>query len=125
MNELAGMSIDESLDPQAGGVILDLNDVRQRHGVIFFGDELEGGGPLIELATQRALGLCDGVFEGERWSRRRHRSYIGEETMRGYSNQIGTNIDVLGFTNDEPNDTTLPAWLNATLATALATGTPF
>ena len=33
--------------------------------------------------------------------------------------------DVLGFTNDDPNETTLFALLKATFATAFATGTPF
>ena len=34
-------------------------------------------------------------------------------------------FDLLGLTNEEPNETTLLALLNAMFATALATGTPF
>ena len=51
----------------------------------------------------------------------------GTDAVRNQSVRAPRNAmtDLLGLTNEEPNETTLLALLNAMFATALATGTPF
>ena len=71
MHELAGVSVDECLEPDAGVVILDLDDMGEGEGAVLLGDKLEGRGPLVELAVERSLSLRDGILERHGGRRRR------------------------------------------------------
>ena len=71
----AGVRVDERLEPRAGLVVLDLNDVREGERAVLLRDELERRWVLVKLARQCALCLRDRVVERDGGSRRRNRRY--------------------------------------------------
>ena len=75
MDELAGVSVNEGLEPGAGLVVLDLNDVCKRERTILLGDVLESCRPLVVLAVDVAFGLLNRSIKAQRWLSRRDTSY--------------------------------------------------
>ena len=64
MHEFTRMSVNEGFEPSASFIILNLDDMSESQGVVFFCDELEGGRVFVELSVQGALRLGNGVIEG-------------------------------------------------------------
>ena len=58
------MSVNEGFEPSARFIILNLDDMGERQGVVFFCNELEGGRVFIELSVQSTFRLGNGVIEG-------------------------------------------------------------
>ncbi len=64
-DKFAGVSIDESLNPSASFIILDLNDMCQNSRIVVLDQELEGRGMVIELSIERLLGRSDSLLESD------------------------------------------------------------
>jgi hypothetical protein len=51
--------VDKRLEPCAGGVVLNLNDVRQDGGVVWFCEKLDGGRVVVERPIEGFFGHGD------------------------------------------------------------------
>lgn len=51
MHEITRVSVNESFEPGASLIVLDLDDMGKSQGVIFLGYEFEGSGMLVKLAV--------------------------------------------------------------------------
>lgn len=63
------MNVDESLDPSASGLVLDLNDVGKDGGTIRFHIVFDFGRPVVVFAVQRFLSNCDCIGNQDGWGR--------------------------------------------------------
>lgn len=71
LDDLAGVCVHERLEPRAGLVVLDLNDVREGERAVLLRNELERGRVLVELARELALSRGNRVLQGDRGRNRR------------------------------------------------------
>lgn len=68
--KFASVGINESLNPSASVVVLDLNDVGEGGGTIGEGEKLEGGWVVVVLSVDELLSLGNSVSQGHRGRRR-------------------------------------------------------
>lgn len=64
MHEIAGVSVNESFEPGASFIVLDLDDMGKSQGAIFLRHKFEGSGVVIKLPIQGAFRLGDSIIEG-------------------------------------------------------------
>lgn len=65
------MCVDKCLEPCAGGVILNLDDVRQDGGVVWFGKKFDGGWVIVESPIEGFFGDGDRRLHRDAWGGRR------------------------------------------------------
>ena len=62
-DNLVVVGVDERLNPRAGRLILDLNDVNESSAAVVESEELESRGPVVVLAVEGLLGGSDGLLD--------------------------------------------------------------
>lgn len=67
MHKLARVGVDETFEPRATLVILNLDDMRKSQRTILFSDELQRRGVLVEPPVENALGLRDSIIKRDGW----------------------------------------------------------
>ena len=124
LDDVAGVGIDERLIPHGFAVIPDLHDVCEGDGTILLRDVFDLGRVPVVRSPELALSLGDCIGDGDGRCSGRDVGCGGDRSAEQYKGRM-VRRDAQGSTNEDPKETTLLALLNATLATAFATGTPF
>ena len=124
LDDVAGVGIYERLVPHCLAVVLDLHNVCEGNRTILLRDIFDLGRVAVVRPPKLTLSFGDRIGGGDG---RRGRGDVGcgqKRSAKQHKARI-TGHDVQGLTNEDPKETTLLALLNATLATAFATGIPF
>ena len=88
LDDLAGMRIDERLEPRARVLVLDLDNVCQDDRAVRLGDVFEGGRVLVVLSRERIFGFGDRVLGRDRPTSGRDRCCSGTQvSIRSWTAQ--------------------------------------
>ncbi len=121
---LVRVRIHKRLHPCSRTLILDLYSVRESSRAIRLYQELQRCGVSVVGSIQCLLCCSDRVAEGYGRYLVSRASFIKSNQSTTPRGRPNIRADLQGLTKEELNDKTLPSSLKATLATALATGTP-
>ena len=125
LDHLPRVGVNKGLVELVLSIVLDLHNVREGERAVLPRDPFEGDGMRVVLARECILSLRDSSLCRNGRRRGRNGRWKARSVSLTWKHCVSEGRSQGVFTNELLKETTLLSLLKATLATALATGTPF